>query len=55
MVWPIYRSPSGIFTSLWAEFRGRGLLGGLELFAPLVVASISAFFIGLAGSDARPA
>ena len=53
IVWPIYRSPSGIFTSLWSEFRGRGLLGGLELFAPLVLASVSALFIGLAKSDAK--
>jgi hypothetical protein len=54
IVWPIYRSPSGIFTSLWSEFRGRGLLGGLELFTPLLVASISAFFFGLANPDAKP-
>jgi hypothetical protein len=54
IVWPIHRSPAGIVTSLWSEFQGRGLLGGLELFAPLAVASVSAFFIGLASSDAKP-
>ena len=54
LVWPLYRSPSGISASLWSEFRGRGLLGGLELFAPLMAAGITTFFIGRARPNAKP-
>jgi hypothetical protein len=54
LVWPLYRSPSGISTSLWSEFRGRGFLGGLELFVPLAVAGITCFFIGRADPNAKP-
>src|SRR6185437_9753902 len=53
LVWPLFRSPSAMFGSLWSEFGGRGLLGGVELFVPLVAASITAFFLGPAGSDAK--
>ena len=53
LVWPLFRSPSAMFGSLWSEFRARGLLGGVELFVPLVAASINAFFLGPAGSDAK--
>ena len=54
LVWPLYRSPSGISASLWSEFRGRGLLGGLALFVPLVVAGITTFFISRAQPSAKP-
>ena len=54
LVWPVYRSPSGISASLWSEFRERGLLGGLELFVPLVAAGITTFFIGRPDPNAKP-
>jgi hypothetical protein len=54
LVWPLYRSPSGISASLWSEFRGRGLLGGLELFVPLVAAGITTLFIGRADANVKP-
>jgi len=53
LVWPLYRSPSGVFASLWSEWRGRGLLGGLELFAPLMAAGIATFFIRRALPNAK--
>jgi hypothetical protein len=43
LAWPLYRSPSGLFASLWLEFRGQGL-PALQLLAPLVAASIVVFF-----------
>ena len=39
-----YASPSALFLSLSSEFRGRGPLGGLELFVPLVAARVIVFF-----------
>jgi hypothetical protein len=53
LVWPVYRSPLGISTSLWSEFRTRGLLGGLELLAPLLAAGITTFFAGRAQLNAK--
>ena len=53
LVWPVYRSPSVISTSLWSELRARGFLGGLELLAPLLAAGITAFFIGRAHTNAK--
>jgi hypothetical protein len=53
LVWPFHQSPSGIAVSLWSQFRGRGLLRGLELFLPLVAASITTFFLGRARPDAK--
>ena len=46
LVWPLYRSPSAMFGSLWTEFHGRGLLGGVELFLPLLAASGIVFLRG---------
>lgn len=43
LAWPLYRSPSGLFASLWLEFREQGL-PGLQLLAPLVAASIVVLF-----------
>ena len=48
LVWPLYRSPSAIITSLWSEFRERGPLGALELFVPLGAAAIFVFAFGRA-------
>ena len=45
LVWPAYRSPPGVVQSLWSEFRGRGLFGGLELFVPLAAAGVITAFI----------
>ena len=53
LVWPLYRSPSGISASLWSEFRGRGLFGGLELFVPLVAAGITTLLFGRAHPNAN--
>jgi hypothetical protein len=54
LVWPLYHSPSAMFGSLWTEFRGRGSLGGLELFLPLLAASGIVFLVGHADSHAKP-
>jgi len=54
LVWPLYRSPSGVLASLWSELRGRGLLGGLELFVPLMAAGIATFFVRRALPNAKP-
>jgi hypothetical protein len=54
LVWPLYRSPFAASASLWSEFRGRGLLGTLALFVPLLAASITAASIGHARLNAKP-
>ena len=53
LVWPAYRSPSGVVESLWSEFRGRGLFGGLELFVPLVTAGVITAVIRRGNPDAH--
>jgi hypothetical protein len=54
LVGPLFRSPSAMFGSLWSEFRGRGSLGGVELFLPLLAASGIVFLVGRADSHAKP-
>ena len=53
LAWPLYRSPSGISASLWSELREQRLLGGLELFVPLMAAGITTFFIARARRNAK--
>jgi len=54
LVWQLYRAPSGISASIWSEFRGRGLLGGLELFIPLITAVVMTFLIRRSRPNAKP-
>ena len=54
LAWPLYRSPSDISASLWSELRDQRLLGGLELFVPLMAAGITTFFIARARRNATP-
>jgi hypothetical protein len=53
MIWPIYGSPSNV-SALWSEFRARGLLGGVELFAPLLAAGVATFLISRNNFNAKP-
>jgi hypothetical protein len=54
LAWPLFRSPSAMFGSLWTEFQGRGSLGGVELFLPLLAASGIVFLVGRADSHEKP-
>jgi hypothetical protein len=40
--WPVYRSWTALAASFWGAFQERGPLGGVELLAPAVAATLCA-------------
>src|SRR3954452_22819443 len=44
LAWPLHRSLSGLFGSLWIAFQEQGLGSGLQLLAPPLAAGVILFF-----------